>query len=195
MKIVRFCALFKGNFQKFCYVEGGTPLRTHTHTHQAPPTHTHGCLRRQIFTPKSHQTLRIAGDCGPLRDANKPKRVPKQSTVTMTQHCWQHATVTSIRTMKNMPPRKELSIDLKDASIRQHQLGKSIYQMSYSFNMPHSTVHDIITRWRTTSKTNPPRSGCPWKLSQMLEAKLSQAATVNLKATWQDLKDSLGEAG
>ena len=94
-----------------------------------------------------------------------------------------------------MSPRKELSTDLKDATILQHQLSKSICQTSHSFNVPCSTVHDIITRWRTMGKTtNPPRSGCPRKLSQRSEVKLSRATTVILMATRQDLTDSLGKA-
>ncbi len=73
-----------------------------------------------------------------------------------------------------MPPRKELSIDIKDAIIRQHGVGKSIHKISHSFNVPCSTVHDVISRWRAMGKTtNPRRTGCPRKLSHRSEIKLS----------------------
>ncbi len=95
-----------------------------------------------------------------------------------------------------MPPRKELSIDIKDTITRQHGLNKSIYQISHSFNVPRSTVHDIISRWRATGKTtNPQTTGCPQKLSHRSEVKSSWAATVTPMATQEDLKDSLGELG
>ncbi len=126
----------------------------------------------------------------------------KQNTVTMKRHCWHCKTLLATcnchlkENRQHNAAWKELSTDIKDIIIRQHRLGKSIRQIFHSFNVPRSTVHNVITRWRAMAKTtNPWRTGHPQKLSHRSKVKLSQAATVTPMATWQELKDSLGKPG
>ena len=96
----------------------------------------------------------------------------------------------------NMARKKELSTDLKNTIIQQYERGKSYSQLSHFFQLPHSTLHYVISKWKSTGTTiNLPRAGRPRKLSRRSEVKLSRAATVTPMATRQDLKDSLGEAG
>ncbi len=99
-------------------------------------------------------------------------------------------------TPMKMVRRKELSSDLKKTIIQQYKRGKSYSQLSHFFQLPCSTLHYIISKWKSTGNTiNLPRAACPQKLSRRSEVKLLRAATVTPMATWQDLKDSLGEAG
>ncbi len=96
-----------------------------------------------------------------------------------------------------MAQRKELSSNLRDTIIQQYKRGKSYSQLSHFFQLPHSTLHYVISKWKSTGNTiNLLRAGHSQKLSRRSEVKLSWAATVTPMAIQQeDLKDSLGEAG
>ncbi len=100
------------------------------------------------------------------------------------------------QTSTKMARRKELSTNLKNTIIQQYERGKSYSQLSHFFQLACSTLHYVISKWKSTGTTiNLPRAGHPQKLSRRSEVKLSRAATVTPMATCQDLKDSLGEAG
>ena len=132
--------------------------------------------------------------------------------VTMAKHCDQESALlallvtchskflTTSRRNTNEAPmkmawRKELSSDLKKTIIQQYERGKSHSQLSHFFQLPCSTLHYIISKWKSTGNTiDLLRAGCPQKLSRRSEVKLLWATIVTPMATWQDLKDSLGEA-
>ncbi len=93
-----------------------------------------------------------------------------------------------------MLPRQELSKDIKDAIVGQHQKGKTYTQLAHMFQVSCSTAHSAISKWKSTRHTiNMPRVGCPQKLSARAKVKLSRAATVNSMATQQWLLESQGK--
>ncbi len=61
-----------------------------------------------------------------------------------------------------MPPRKELSTDLKDAIVHHFEKGNSYTKVSTTFGVPRSTVQGVITHWKALRMNiNVPQKGHP----------------------------------
>jgi transposase len=91
--------------------------------------------------------------------------------------------------------RKQLSDDVKSKIIEKYHADCSVRNISQQLNVPRSTVHDIITKFRKDgSKTNLPRTERPAKVDIRTNRKVVKQTLVNPRITHKAIKDELQES-
>lgn len=95
-----------------------------------------------------------------------------------------------------MANRKQLSSDLKARIIGKYKENCSIRNISQQLNVPRSTVHDIITKFRTNGTIfNRQRTGRPRKVDGRTSRKIVRQVHENPRITRKAIKDDLEQSG
>lgn len=95
-----------------------------------------------------------------------------------------------------MGTSKQLSDDLKWRIIHQHQAGEGYKKLSKRFQVPISTVRNVVKKWKDTGTVKvKERSGQPRKISPRHQRRILRKVTENPQVTSKELQEDLASDG
>ena len=95
-----------------------------------------------------------------------------------------------------MVKREEVSQSVRDKIIEEHKAGLGYRRISAKFNIPTSTIGNLIRKWKTHNSTiDRPRSGAPRKIPDRALRKIVRKVQHDPRTTRGALQKDLEGAG